>query len=236
MKEMPTVSVVMITYKHEKYIEQAVEAILMQECDFKVEVIIADDCSPDNTASIITKIIKNHPNGNWVKYTTHQKNKGMIPNFIWDLQQAKGKYIALCDGDDYWIDPLKLQKQVDFLEGNEEYNISVGHYKYYYEKTKVFKNSSELFNVNKPLTLKNHIAYNFGHTSTFVFRNNFSIPEWINGVQAGDQTVFILACGEGKIKYFKDFFSVYRINNGSISFNTKAKIAKEKSEYFSLEI
>ncbi|MDO9260985.1 MAG: glycosyltransferase, partial [Flavobacteriaceae bacterium] len=114
MKDKPTVSVCMITYNHENYIQQAIEGVLMQTCNFEVELIIANDCATDKTDEVIQEIIKNHPNSSWIKYTNHSQNKGMMPNFIWAMQQCKGKYIALCEGDDYWTDPLKLQKQVEF--------------------------------------------------------------------------------------------------------------------------
>ncbi len=113
----------MITYSHEKFIEQAINGVLMQECNFEVELIIANDCSPDKTDEVIQKVIDNHHKPSWIRYIKHDKNLGMMSNFIFAMQQCKGKYIALCEGDDYWTDPLKLQKQVDFLEGNKEYDI-----------------------------------------------------------------------------------------------------------------
>ena len=111
MYEKIMVSVIMITYKHESYIAEAIEGVLKQECDFELELIIADDCSPDSTEQIVKEIINNHPNGHWIRYTKHQTNLGMINNFIWSVKQSNGKYLALCEGDDYWTDPLKLQKQ-----------------------------------------------------------------------------------------------------------------------------
>jgi glycosyltransferase involved in cell wall biosynthesis len=119
------VSVVMITYAHESFIREAIEGILMQNTTFEVELIIADDNSPDNTSAIV-KSFESQSNFHWIKYTKHSKNKGMTPNFIWALEQCKGKYVALCEGDDYWTDPLKLQKQVDFLEENPEYGLVCG--------------------------------------------------------------------------------------------------------------
>lgn len=116
----------MITYRHEAFISQAIEGVLMQEVKFPVELIIADDCSPDKTKHIVESF-KKHKNYNWIKYTRHQTNKGMMSNFMWALQQSKGKYIALCEGDDYWTNPYKLQKQVDFLENNPEYIIHYHH-------------------------------------------------------------------------------------------------------------
>lgn len=114
----PLVSVVMITYGHEQYIAEAVHGVLMQDTDFEIELIISNDKSPDNTDAVVRKIISEHAKGNIIKYTSHQENLGMIKNFNWTLNQTKGKYIAICEGDDYWTDPLKLQKQVDLLQNN----------------------------------------------------------------------------------------------------------------------
>lgn len=133
------VSVIMITYGHEKYIEEAIESVLMQECDFEVELIVANDCSPDGTDFVVNNIIQNHSKSSWIKYTKHPQNKGMIPNFTWAVKQCKGKYIAICEGDDYWTDPLKLQKQVDFLEDNSEYTFCVHRYKLYIDNKKEFE-------------------------------------------------------------------------------------------------
>lgn len=119
----PIISVIMITYGHEKFIEQAINSVLMQECDFEVELVLANDCSPDQTDRVIQDILENHPRKSWIRYFKHEKNMGMMPNFIFAMKECQGKYIALCEGDDYWTDPLKLQKQFDFLDVNHEYNI-----------------------------------------------------------------------------------------------------------------
>lgn len=120
MQQKLKVSVCMITYGHEKYIRDAIEGVLMQECDFEVELILANDCSPDKTDEIIQNILIDNPIKLKIKYFHNEKNLGMTPNFVFALQQATGKYIALCEGDDYWTDPFKLQKQVDFLEANQQ--------------------------------------------------------------------------------------------------------------------
>ncbi len=121
MQLKPIVSVAMITYGHENYIRQAIEGVLMQECNFEVELILCNDCSPDKTNDIIQDILKSNAKSDRIKYFNHKKNIGMMPNFIFSLQKCSGKYIALCDGDDYWTDPFKLQKQVDFLENNPDF-------------------------------------------------------------------------------------------------------------------
>lgn len=116
-----TLSVVMITYKHEKYIEKAIAGILMQKTDFNFEFIIVDDCSPDNTSDVIRHYLKTIPPKINMRYYRHEKNIGASPNFIFGVGKSTGKYIAFCEGDDYWTDPFKLQKQVNFLEDNPGY-------------------------------------------------------------------------------------------------------------------
>lgn len=117
------VSVVMITYGHEHFIEQAIQGVLMQQCNFNIELIIANDRSPDATHEVVKEIIAhtNLPHNITIDYTCHELNLGMMPNFIWALKKAKGKYIALCEGDDFWTEPTKLQQQVDFLEAHPDY-------------------------------------------------------------------------------------------------------------------
>ncbi|MEO8533820.1 MAG: glycosyltransferase [Flavobacterium sp.] len=114
------VSVCMITYGHEEYIREAIEGVLMQEIDFDIELIISNDASPDRTDEVIQNILKDHPKASVINYTKQEKNLGMMSNTMFVLEQVKGKYIASCEGDDYWTDPYKLQKQVDFLEDNNE--------------------------------------------------------------------------------------------------------------------
>src|SRR5688572_14136755 len=114
------VSVCMITYGHEPFIREAIEGVLMQRVEFNIEFIIADDASPDGTEQIIKEYVLSHPKRHCIRYTKHESNKGMIGNLVWAIGECNGKYIALCEGDDYWTDPLKLQKQVDFLEQNND--------------------------------------------------------------------------------------------------------------------
>lgn len=125
MTDYPKVSVVTITYGHENYITQTLDGVLMQDYPGEIEFIIANDNSPDQTDIVIKNYLSSAkiPENYEIKYTKHDANKGMMPNFIWALEHATGKYIALCEGDDYWTDPRKLQKQVEFLEANEEYII-----------------------------------------------------------------------------------------------------------------
>lgn len=114
----PKVSVVMISYNHEKYIEQAVRSVLMQETDFEYEIIIGEDCSTDRTREILVKLQQENPEK--MRLILHHRNMGMIPNFVSVLGSARGQYIALLEGDDYWTSPHKLQRQVDYMEAHLE--------------------------------------------------------------------------------------------------------------------
>jgi glycosyltransferase involved in cell wall biosynthesis len=122
----PLVSVFMITYNHEKYIAQALNSVLMQKTSFDYEIVIGDDCSTDSTQKIIKDYVTKHPNK--IKPIFQTVNVGAMRNaYEFTLPECKGKYIATLEGDDYWTDPDKLQKQVDFLESNENYSVCFHH-------------------------------------------------------------------------------------------------------------
>lgn len=206
------VSICCITYNHEKYIRDAIEGFLMQQTSFNYEVIIADDCSTDNTDVIIKEYIQKHPKGNIIKYFRHEKNIGMMPNFVFALRQCTGKYIALCDGDDYWTDPLKLQKQVDFLEKNEDYvlvahNIDIknGDTVEHFEKTQV-----EYF-------LSDFYESSCLSTASVVFKNIGSIDlKKICGALVGDWPLFIMLAENGRIGFMKEYMAVYRVHANGV--------------------
>ncbi|MDQ0591901.1 glycosyltransferase involved in cell wall biosynthesis [Chryseobacterium ginsenosidimutans] len=212
----PLLSVVMITYNHEDYIEEAINGVLLQDYDGKIELILANDNSPDNTDVIIQKVLQNHTGSQniEIKYTKHQQNKGMMPNFLWALQQAQGDYIALCDGDDYWTDPLKIQKQVDFLEKNPEYSFTfhkVSGIGSENAENSIFKNIEE----EKDYTLENLSEGNFIHTPSVVFRKNVNkLPDWLSFCPIGDYPLHMINSTFGKIKYFPETMAVYRVGSG----------------------
>lgn len=224
MGERVLVSVVMITYGHEKYIRQAIEGVLMQEGDFDLELVIANDCSPDNTDAVVQDVLSCHSNVHWIRYVRHEKNIGMMPNFIFALQQAKGKYVALGEGDDYWTDPHKLQKQVDFLEANPDYVLS-------FHKVKILKPSGELVDdfitkVPENYETQETLARlgNYIHTPSVVFRNVLKeLPKEFSISPIGDYFLYMLLSEHGKLKYLEEEMAVYREGVG---------IWSAKTEYF----
>ena len=109
--QKPLLSVLIITYNHENFIKECLDGILMQICDFKVEVIVANDCSPDNTNEIINEILNESNENPFIKYLNRDHNWGAMQNLIDAYENCNGKYIAFCEGDDYWAYP----KCADFL-------------------------------------------------------------------------------------------------------------------------
>jgi glycosyltransferase involved in cell wall biosynthesis len=215
MKKKTLLSVDMITYNHEPYIKEAIEGVLMQETNFEYELIIADDCSPDNTPIIINDIIKNHPKGHRIKYFRHKENLGMQANGLFALQQCTGKYIALCEGDDYWTDPLKLQKQVDFLEDNKEFALCGSLAKRIYDDDTILSDIEGEAGVFEQIDIAEQ---NFIPTASVLFQrshiNNF--PDWFLECPVGDWPLFLICSSHGKIKIFKEQMVVRRIHQGGI--------------------
>jgi len=226
------VSVVMITYNHEKYIRDAVESVLMQKCNFDVELIIADDSSPDSTEGIIKDIIDKHPKGRWIKYTKHAQNKGMMPNFIWALQKCKGKYVALCEGDDYWIDENKLQMQYDFLENHNEYDLIGSRYFIRNDNLKDNIRVNTEFLKKNEIELIDFLYKREFHTSTIFFRKFEKLPEWFESAYPGDKFLVAICSNNKPIKIFNNIFSVYRINEVGVTSNITKKIVTDRTEIF----
>lgn len=124
MRDKPLVSISCITYNHAPYIRQCLEGFVMQKTNFAYEVLIHDDASTDGTADIIREYENKYPDIIKPIYETeNQWSKGRVGSIVFNIPRANGKYIALCEGDDYWIDPNKLQKQVDYLETNTNHDL-----------------------------------------------------------------------------------------------------------------
>lgn len=221
------VSVVMITYGQERYIAQAIEGVLMQETNFPIELIIGDDHLQNDAELIVKDLINNHPRGHIIKYTRHTKNKGIVNNLIWTMQQCKGKYLAICEGDDYWTDPLKLQKQADYLEANPSIvfcfhaasTIDEKGMRGVYYKSKYFK--------DKEVVPKKHFIAKGGGgfaTASSMFKQSIieDLPNYFRESSVGDLPLALLAISKGDIGYLGDDMCDYRVmSEGSWSKETK---------------
>ena len=219
-RENPMVSVILTTYGHEAYIKEAISGVLIQICDFEVELIIANDCSPDHTDSVVQNIINTEPKALWIKYINHKTNKGMMPNFLWALEQCKGKYIAFCDGDDYWTDPYKLQKQVDFLDNNLDYGLIYTRSINFNQLTKKFYNNNLFSKVN---SFNELIESNKISTLTVLLKKDL-VVSYFNEISPekekwlmGDYPMWLFASLKSKIHFHDEVTGVYRVLEESAS-------------------
>lgn len=219
-KKKPLVSILMTTFAHENTIIKAIEGVVLQKCDFEIELIIANDCSPDSTDFKVKEYFTSTeiPDNITIFYTNHQANKGMIPNIGWALRQVKGKYTAICEGDDYWIDPLKLQKQVDFLESNDNYGLVHTNYKIFHAKTSQFSEHKTSSKENREDENAYYLKTGDIRTCTVVFRTSF-LPnfkalmdqDFMKDTVIGDRPFFLLISKYSKIHFINDVTSVYYI-------------------------
>lgn len=218
----PLVSISCITYNHAPYIRQCLDGFLMQQCDFEYEILIHDDASTDGTSDIIREYQKKYPEIiKPIIQTENQWSQGVRGiNIKFNFSRAKGKYIALCEGDDYWTDPLKLQKQVSFLERNPEY-VLVGSLagKIYeeenFKKIHYPKSQNDFDFDTGYLILQNPIS-----TLTACFRSGVvtEIPDiYFSGGSGGDRRLYILLSQFGKCRFIDEQVGVYRIHKGGVT-------------------
>lgn len=207
----PLVSVCMITYNHEKYIAQAIEGVLMQKTNFPIELVIGEDCSTDNTRKICEVYARNY--SEIIKLLPLGRNLGMISNFIRTLKACQGKYIALCEGDDYWICPSKLQKQMDLLK-NSPGVVGIANRTIVKNEiiNKFYPRESDLYNetINIMDLLKGYTPY---HTSSLFFMNGIIAFDKVKN----DITLNFMLCSKGEIKYINDYLGVYRKQPSGVS-------------------
>ena len=229
----------MVAYNHEAYIEKAIESIMIQETDFKYQLLIGEDCSTDGTRLICQKLKAKYPGE--IELYLHENNRGAHSNgvFLYDkCFQSNAKYVALCEGDDYWIDPLKLQKQVDFLEANPSYVLCYHDSMVVDSENKIIKHSKLENYQKKDFSRLELNTAAFVLTNTVCFRNvvnNFpeNQPKGLNG----DVILWSLLGDYGKGKYM-DYIgpAAYRVHEGGIwsSLNDLAKTRNSLSTIDSL--
>ncbi len=227
---LPLLSICCSAYNHEKYINQTIEGFLIQKTTFPIEIIIHDDASTDNTAKIIKSFAEKDDRIITILQTENQYSQKNKPwaNFV--FPKAKGKYIALCEGDDYWTDPLKLQKQVDFLENNLDFELCFHNSTKYFQETGEFEINFASSDIPDVTTVVDLVDYCFIATLTVVMRNNFKVPLWFDDLQVSDWPLFFIQVGAGKIKKLDDNMAVYRIHEKGM-WSSKTKMDQMETNF-----
>jgi len=243
VSENPMVSICVQTYQHVNFIEACLEGILNQKTNFQFEILLGEDSSTDGTRQICIEYANKYPERIRL-FLHHRENNIYIGgkpsgrfNFMFNLLSARGKYIALCEGDDYWTDPLKLQKQVDFLEANPDYVICC-------HNAKIINENGEHIQDKKLPYLTEDRDYTsfelqqgaFLLTMSLLFRNvGVVFPKEFNGVLNGDKVLISLLGNYGKGRYIENIIpAVYRVHSGGVWSSLKEfnqRLVKRKLNY-----
>ena len=212
------VSISCITYNHEPYIRQCLEGFIMQKTTFAYEVLIHDDASTDATAEIIREYEEKYPDIIKPVYETeNQWVKGKRGSVEFNFPRAKGKYIALCEGDDYWIDPYKLQKQVDIMDLHGEYSICGHDYRVVDAVSRILQNGIGL--VEREINIDDFVKKGslFFQPLTVLFRKSmFCSEEYSEYAHSKDITLFYHLLKKGKAYIMPDVMGCYRVHDGGI--------------------
>lgn len=222
------VSISCITYNHAPYIRQCLDGFMMQQTNFAFEVLIHDDASTDGTTDIIKEYEAQYPD--IIKPIYEEENqwvKGRRGSAVFNFPRANGKYIALCEGDDYWTDPLKLQKQVDALENNPKLVMTSHCHDVFLQKQNILQKAVENEDYNYSLNaLINGIWP--AQTLTVVFRRNAldKLPSI-----SGDVALFYFLLKQGEGLRLKDNMATYRIHETGI-WGGKTRINRIKGAFF----
>lgn len=211
----PIISIVCNTYNHEQYVRETLEGFLKQKTKYSFEILIYDDASSDNTANIIKEYEKKYPDIIKPIYQTiNQYSQGLKPARQ-NRKRAKGKYIAVCEGDDYWIDENKLQKQVEYMEehpkctfcftnGFNQYGDEIKEMIVPWNKSSIFYKGKENYNVGE-LVLLDYIP-----TASFLYRNGFSFPELSKSAFTGDLYIELVMTSYGYAHFIDKPMVIYR--------------------------
>lgn len=220
-KHNPLISVLCLTYNHKNFIKQCLDGFVMQKTNFDFIAYVGDDCSTDGTTEIVKEYEYKYPNR--IKGIYHTTNTGSEQNFFDTANACKSKYVALCEGDDYWVDEYKLQKQVDFLESNPDYAICFHPTKIIYDGFEFQKPDGIIPTkkaIKKGFTFERALEDYFMHTSSVMYRWEFynkKIEDFYpKGIISGDIYLHILHAKKGKIKMLPGIMSVYRRNPSSV--------------------
>lgn len=220
----PMVSVRLMTYNHEKYIQEAVESVLNQKCSFQVELVVGDDFSTDSTRSVLAGLssrnnvelkVLERPEGG--EYYSDRQKRGRLYNFQNIVENCTGKYVALLDGDDYWTDSTKLEAQAQYLEDNPDCNVVF----HPVHKVDNDGNTLEATNTDTPrdFGISELLMGNLIHSVSVMVRipDNFTFPEWFTSMPMGDWPFLLMTLGsKGRAHMLTKPMAAYRIHDSGV--------------------
>lgn len=247
-EQQPLVCIHCLTYNHEAFLEDALKGFVMQQTNFHFIAVVIDDASSDGTADVLRRYEKQYPEiikAIYLEENYHSQGLSKQPLFHPYDQQVK--YIAHCEGDDYWTDPSKLQKQFDFLEANPEYSMCFHNVKIFLQDKRQFVNDYITRDVPEDTDIFELAKGNFIHTPSVFYRRNNAVFEELESIGRVTPTDYVrnmLNAKYGKIHKIKDCMAVYRVHSGGVwSIQDPIRTCSQISEmlirikpYFSKEV
>ena len=233
----PLVMINCITYNHEPFLRDALEGFVMQKTDFPFVAVVHDDASTDGTAAILREYAERYPDiilPIFEEENLYSKRDGSLRRIMANARAiTDAKYIAPCEGDDYWIDPLKLQKQVDFLEADSECTMICSRARLYSEAKKKYVGEAFCRSTTGYLSPKDIIKKGglYIVTCSVVYRRAIrdgGLPDYYRQCHIGDYPLQIMAAMKGKVYYINELLSVYRVENASSWCGQNGKIGIDK--------
>ena len=217
--QSPIVSICCTTYNHAKFIRQSLDGFVHQKTNFPIEVLIHDDASTDETQDVIREYEEKYPDIIKPIYQKeNQYSKGVPISLTYNWSRAKGKYIATCEGDDYWTDPYKLQKQVDFLESHPDYVMCSHRFNQYIQEKGLLEEEQDKDFKGADYDLKNLIGGKWlTQTLTVMYRRSaLNLKRYAAYGMSMDMILFYELLKIGKGYCFPDIMAVYRLHNGGV--------------------
>lgn len=229
---VPFVSVKVITYNHEKFIAQCLEGILMQRTNFSFEVIVGEDCSTDRTREIVFDYQAKFPDK--IRVITSEKNVGGMANVIRVQQACQGKYQASCEGDDYWIDPLKLQRQADFMEAHPEvsmcfHNVLTINENRTYARLFYDSPTPEFLDFDAACQIIVPMSSVMARSEVLA-----TLPGWRKSLRFGDVIMRLWCAHSGKLGFLNEVMSVYRKHAGGMTKVVPSRARDRQEEIISI--
>ncbi|HSX15567.1 MAG TPA: glycosyltransferase [Candidatus Saccharimonadales bacterium] len=220
----PLLTVCIITYNHERYIRECLDTVLMQQLSVPWQIVIADDCSTDGTRKVLQEYKSKYPD--LIHLILQEKNVGPERNWLDLIAYPTSKYLLYTEGDDFMLDPTKLQRQVDFLEAHHDFSICFHPVKVMYEGStrtdEIFPTPAQRFQ-KRVLGPKDLLKSNFIQTNSVMYRWRFgkqNVREaFPPGVIPGDWYLHLLHAQVGKIGFMDRVMSVYRRHPGGLWWN-----------------
>lgn len=241
----PLISVICLTYNHERYLRQTLDGILGQTLLSETEIIVHDDASVDTTGEILLEYANQWPVR--ISALIREENLRNLGISLYDVYsryifpEARGKYLAICEGDDYWTDPRKLEKQVEFLESHPEFSICFHHAGIQHgeiiDLEEHHGNTGFELKIRDEFTLEDLLIGNFIQNCTVVYRNlHLPYPEIFRSLLLPDWPLHLFHAQHGKIKYLRDVMAVHRVHESgiwnSLSIGEQAFHAKQTLQCF----